>query len=213
MLTKTMTSNKIQFFSLALCLLGAGANHIAEADAPAATDNATAERQIANWDFESPGSLAGWHIENAPKVVPPTWTLDADRPHGGATSARLQIHADAESSTKVFSTPLRLEAEDAPDEARPDRVLTISLSIRSQSVPEGSAQIAMLEIDVQRKVIGWVGGQRVLATLPTSDEWKDARIETKLSPRARTVIFYLRNENKTPGSIWIDDVSFKLKGD
>jgi hypothetical protein len=207
-----MTSHKIKCFGLALCLLGAGTNRIAVADVPAAADKATAERQIATWDFEAPGSLAGWHIENPSNVMPPTWTLDADRPHGGAKSARLQINADAESSTKVFSTPLTLEAEGAADEARPDRVLTISLSVRSQNVPEGSAQIAMLEIDAQRKVIGWVGGQRLLATLPTSDEWKDARIEAKLSPRARTVIFYLRNENKTPGSIWIDDVSFKLKG-
>jgi lysophospholipase L1-like esterase len=207
-----MTFNKIQVVALALGIANALHPIHARASDPAPASKSLTERQIASWGFDAPTSLQGWKVETPTKTTAaPTWTLDNERPHSGAGAARLQVGADAGDNNRVFSPPLRFAPADAADELRPGRVLEISLSVRADNVTEGNAQIAMLEQDATGKVIGWVGGGRVLGLLPVKNEWQEAHFEARLSPRARSAVFFLWNTNKTPSTLWIDDVSFKLK--
>ena len=151
-----------------------------------------AEDLLAGGDFEQ--DLSGWS---------PFWSrtpggaaaLDAERPHGGRRSVRIE-HTGSEDWS--FSQARRLEV-------KPGQIYELSGWVRLEG--EGSTTLCVVLYDGQGKALDWSFGGR---TARAADRWQALRSRFIIPPGAAAI--QPRLIGSGPATVWLDDAVLTLAG-
>lgn len=179
---------------------------------------ADAPELLAKYNFEDiPVYVPNWGAGHGSTYKPATgWktpfrvSLDADNPHSGVNSLRIELNEASTKERIVHSPSIKVEppAADRPG----DRKVTVRLYARATGLTEKGVGIRVLERDEKNASIRLLANEKSLITVPNSPTWIELNAEGTLHSRTRSITFMLVTyQEETPATIWIDDISLELE--
>ncbi len=179
---------------------------------------ADAPELLAKYNFEDiPAYVPNWGAGLGSTYKPATgWktpfkvSLDADNPHSGANSLRIEFNESSAKEKIVHGPSIKVEppAADRPG----DRKVTVRLFARATGLAGKGAGIRVLERDEKNASIRLLANEQSLITVPNSPTWIELNAEGTLHSRTRSITFMVVTyQEEVPATIWIDDVSVELE--